>query len=81
MAPVAERRGQSMAQLALAWVLRDPRVSTAVAGARTVPQLDALLDFGRAHALDADDLAALDPPVSPAATPSGVSAGPSGVPR
>ena len=80
MAPVAERRGQSMAQLALAWVLRDPRVSTAVVGARTVPQFDALLDFGRAGALDADDLEALDPPVSPAATPSGVSAEPSGVP-
>ncbi|GAA0674886.1 L-glyceraldehyde 3-phosphate reductase [Streptomyces malaysiensis subsp. malaysiensis] len=36
---IAERRGQTLAQLALAWVLRDPRVTTAVVGATSVEQL------------------------------------------
>ena len=37
---IAERRGQSLAQMAIAWVLRDPRVTSALIGARTVEQLD-----------------------------------------
>ncbi|MDP9097126.1 MAG: aldo/keto reductase [Pseudomonadota bacterium] len=64
MAPIAERRGQSMAQLALAWVLRDMRVSTAVVGARTVQHLDELLDVSRAGGLDADDLVAFEQALS-----------------
>jgi len=36
---LAERRGQTLAQMAIAWVLRDPRVSSALIGARTVEQL------------------------------------------
>jgi L-glyceraldehyde 3-phosphate reductase len=44
---IAQRRGQSLAQMAIAWVLRDPRVTSALIGARTVEQLD-------------DSLAALD---------------------
>ncbi len=44
---LARRRGQSLAQMALAWALRDARVTTALVGARTVAQLD-------------DSLAALD---------------------
>jgi L-glyceraldehyde 3-phosphate reductase len=44
---IAQRRGQSLAQMAVAWVLRDPRVTSALVGARTVEQLD-------------DTLAALD---------------------
>ncbi|WP_416878515.1 L-glyceraldehyde 3-phosphate reductase [Litorimonas sp.] len=36
---IAERRGQSLAQMAIAWVLRDPRVTSALIGARTVDQL------------------------------------------
>ena len=38
---VAGRRGQSLAQLALAWALRDPRVTSLVIGASSVAQLDA----------------------------------------
>ena len=38
---IAARRGQSLAQLALAWTLRDPRVTSAVIGASSVPQLEA----------------------------------------
>lgn len=41
---IAERRGQTLAQMAIAWVLRDPRVTSALVGARTVRQLDDSLD-------------------------------------
>jgi L-glyceraldehyde 3-phosphate reductase len=37
---IAERRGQSLAQMAIAWVLRDPRVSSALLGASSVRQLE-----------------------------------------
>ena len=37
---IAAHRGQSLAQLALAWVLRDPRVTAAVIGASSVEQLE-----------------------------------------
>jgi L-glyceraldehyde 3-phosphate reductase len=37
---VAERRGQSLAQLAIAWTLRDERVSSALIGASSVAQLE-----------------------------------------
>src|SRR6266511_664957 len=38
---IAERRGQSLAQMAIAWTLRDPRVTSAVVGASSVAQLEA----------------------------------------
>ncbi len=37
---VAGRRGQTLAQLALAWALRDPRVTSALVGASSVSQLE-----------------------------------------
>jgi L-glyceraldehyde 3-phosphate reductase len=37
---IAERRGQSLAQLAIAWALRDARVSSALIGASSVTQLE-----------------------------------------
>ena len=37
---IARGRGQSLAQMALAWVLRDPRVTSAVVGASSVEQLE-----------------------------------------
>jgi L-glyceraldehyde 3-phosphate reductase len=37
---IAASRGQSLAQLALAWVLRDPRVTSVLIGASSVEQLD-----------------------------------------
>jgi L-glyceraldehyde 3-phosphate reductase len=49
---VAQRRGQSLAQMAIAWALRDPRVSSALIGASSVAQLEqnvaalSRLDFG-----------------------------------
>jgi L-glyceraldehyde 3-phosphate reductase len=41
---IARGRGQSLAQLAIAWVLRDKRVTSALIGARNVEQLDNSLD-------------------------------------
>jgi L-glyceraldehyde 3-phosphate reductase len=37
----AAARGQSLAQMALAWTLRDPRITSALAGASSVEQLEA----------------------------------------
>ena len=37
--PIAEKRGQSMVQLALSWVLRRPEVTSALIGIRTLEQL------------------------------------------
>ncbi|HEY5629951.1 MAG TPA: aldo/keto reductase, partial [Candidatus Limnocylindrales bacterium] len=36
---IAHRRGQSLAQMALAWVLRDPRVTTTLLGASSPDQI------------------------------------------
>jgi L-glyceraldehyde 3-phosphate reductase len=41
---IAQKRGQSLAQMALAWVLRDERVTSALVGASSVRQLDDNLD-------------------------------------
>ena len=43
LAGIAARRGQSLAQLALAWALRDPRMTSLVIGASSVAQLEANL--------------------------------------
>jgi len=37
---IAHRRGQSLAQMAVAWTLRDPRVTTTLVGASSVKQLN-----------------------------------------
>ncbi len=37
---IAQRRGQHLAQMAIAWVLRDPRVTSVLAGASSVAQLE-----------------------------------------
>jgi L-glyceraldehyde 3-phosphate reductase len=37
---IAKRRGQSLAQLALAWALRDPRMTSLIIGASSVEQLE-----------------------------------------
>jgi L-glyceraldehyde 3-phosphate reductase len=38
---IASGRGQSLAQMALAWAVRDPRVTSALVGASSVEQLEA----------------------------------------
>ena len=57
---IAKRRGQSLAQLALAWVLRDERVTSALVGASSVEQLEA--NVGALDNLDfsEDELAEID---------------------
>ena len=50
---IAERRGQSLAQMAVAWTLRDPRVTSALVGASSVAQLEDSL--GAVDALDFDE--------------------------
>jgi L-glyceraldehyde 3-phosphate reductase len=57
---IAERRGQKLAQLALQWVLRDPRVTSAVVGASSVQQLDTNLDALSAPPLTDEELAEID---------------------
>jgi L-glyceraldehyde 3-phosphate reductase len=41
---IAGGRGQSLAQMAIAWVLRDKRITSALIGARNVEQLNNSLD-------------------------------------
>jgi len=38
---LAESRGQTLAQMALAWTLRDPRVTSTLVGASSIAQLEA----------------------------------------
>jgi L-glyceraldehyde 3-phosphate reductase len=57
---IAQRRGQTLAQMAIAWVLRDPVVTSALVGASSVEQLEqnlaALdkLDFSAAELKEID---------------------------
>jgi L-glyceraldehyde 3-phosphate reductase len=57
---IAAERGQSLAQLALAWALRDPRVTSVLIGASSIAQLDDSL--GALDRLDftEDELAQID---------------------
>ena len=53
---IARARGQSLAQMALLWVLRLPVVTSALIGASSVSQLDENLDALKAPALSAKEL-------------------------
>ena len=57
---IAGARGQSLAQLALAWSLRDPRVTSTVIGASSVKQLEQNLGTLQRLELDDDELAEID---------------------
>ena len=57
---IAQERGQKLAQLALQWAVRDPRVTSAVIGASSVEQLDTNLDALAFPALTEDELKAID---------------------
>jgi aryl-alcohol dehydrogenase-like predicted oxidoreductase len=59
MRPIAQQHGVSVAQIALAWLLAQPWVSTVIIGARSMQQLDDNIAAG-AVTLSADELAALD---------------------
>jgi L-glyceraldehyde 3-phosphate reductase len=60
LAGIAKQRGQSLAQMAIAWVLRDKRVTTALIGARNVEQLDNSLDALKKLDFSAAELADIE---------------------
>ena len=57
---VAAARGQSLAQLAIAWVLRDARVTSALIGASSVEQLEANVAALDGPPLTSEELAEID---------------------
>jgi L-glyceraldehyde 3-phosphate reductase len=57
---IARNRGQTLAQMAIAWVLRDERVTSALIGARTVEQLEDSLGALRKLDFTDDELRAID---------------------
>ena len=57
---IAQRRGQTLAQMAVAWVLRDPRVTSALIGASSVAQLDDTLGALDGLEFSDDDLREID---------------------
>jgi L-glyceraldehyde 3-phosphate reductase len=57
---LAGDRGHALAQLALAWVLRDSRMTSAIIGASSVAQLEANVAALQIPPLSADELAAID---------------------
>jgi L-glyceraldehyde 3-phosphate reductase len=57
---IAGRRGQSLAQLAVAWTLRDPRVTSALLGASSVAQLEDNVAALDRLGFSADELAEID---------------------
>jgi L-glyceraldehyde 3-phosphate reductase len=57
---IARGRGQTLAQMAIAWVLRDKRVTTALIGARNVEQLDDSLDAVKKLGFTDEELKEID---------------------
>ncbi|MDP2698612.1 L-glyceraldehyde 3-phosphate reductase [Thalassospira sp.] len=57
---IAQQRGQSLAQMAIAWVLRRPEITSALIGARTVEQLDDSLDALKNLSFSLDELTEID---------------------
>ena len=57
---IAQRRGQSMAQMALAWVLKDPRVSSVLIGASSPEQVQQNVACLKNLTFSVDELAEID---------------------
>ncbi|TWP51134.1 L-glyceraldehyde 3-phosphate reductase [Lentzea tibetensis] len=57
---IAKSRGQSLAQLALTWTIRDPRVTSALIGASSVGQLEQNIAALDAPPLTGDEIAEID---------------------
>jgi L-glyceraldehyde 3-phosphate reductase len=57
---IAAGRGQSLAQMAIAWVLRDPRVTSALVGASSVAQLEDTVAALQSRGFDENELAEID---------------------
>jgi L-glyceraldehyde 3-phosphate reductase len=60
LAEIAAARGQSLAQLALSWALRDPRVTSVLIGASSVAQLEENLAAATNTDFTGEELAAID---------------------
>jgi L-glyceraldehyde 3-phosphate reductase len=60
LAEIAAARGQSLAQLALSWALRDPRVTSVLIGASSVAQLEENLAAAGHSDFTEEELAAID---------------------
>jgi len=57
---IAKARGQTLAQMAISWALRNPAVTTALIGARNVAQLDDSLDAVKNLSFTAEELKKID---------------------
>lgn len=57
---IAKRRGQTLAQMALAWTLRDSRVTSTLVGASSVEQLEQNVEALRVPDFSAEELAEID---------------------
>jgi L-glyceraldehyde 3-phosphate reductase len=57
---IARQRGQTLAQMAIAWTLRDDRITSALIGASSVEQLDQNVDATRNLAFSGEELAEID---------------------
>jgi L-glyceraldehyde 3-phosphate reductase len=57
---IAAARGQSLAQMAISWTLRDPRVTSALVGASSVAQLEENLAAADKTTFTAEEIAAID---------------------
>jgi L-glyceraldehyde 3-phosphate reductase len=64
---LAEQRGQSLAQMSLAWVLRDPRMTSALIGASRVQQIEQNVAALANLSFSAEELACIDAILSQAA--------------
>ncbi|MGC4107631.1 MAG: L-glyceraldehyde 3-phosphate reductase [Thermomicrobiales bacterium] len=62
---IAEGRGQTLAQLALTWILRRPEVTSALIGASSVRQLEENMASLAFPALTDDEIAAIEPYAQP----------------
>jgi L-glyceraldehyde 3-phosphate reductase len=60
LAELAKRRGQKLSQMALAWVLRDPRVTSVIVGVSSVQQLEENLGALDNRTFTKDELAEID---------------------
>lgn len=60
LARIAAGRGQTLAQMAIAWLLKDERVTSVLVGASSVAQLDQNLDALDRLSFEPDELAEID---------------------
>lgn len=60
LAEIANARRQSLAQMALAWVLKDPRITTVLIGASSVAQLEQNIGCLANRTFSSDEIAAIE---------------------